>query len=229
MDKRAVVLLSGGLDSATCLALAKARGFACYALTFDYGQRHAYELAAAKKVAQSLGAIEHKIMPLNLNLFGGSALTDNSIDVPQYDGSTNIPLTYVPARNTIFLSIALAYAEVVQANEIIIGASCVDYSHYPDCRPEYFSAFQALANLATKVGVEGTTPIINTPLLHLSKAETIQAGHNVDVDYSLTVSCYQTDVQGRACGECDSCYLRRKGFHEAGVADLTLYVNEAYA
>lgn len=220
--KNAVVLLSGGLDSATVLAMAHAQGFTCYALSVDYGQRHHAELAASQRVAQTLGAHEHRVVKIDLTGFGGSALTDNSIAVPQQP-SEGIPLTYVPARNTIMLSLALAWAEVLQAQDIFIGVNAVDYSGYPDCRAEYIEAFQRMANLATKAGVEGSALTIHAPLLHLSKAEIIRQGHALGVDYAQTVSCYQADEQGRACGMCDSCRLRRAGFEAAGVADPTAY------
>lgn len=221
--KKAVILFSGGLDSTTCLAYAKSNGFDCYALSFDYGQRHRAELNAAKKIAAHFSAT-HKMFNLDINQFGGSALTDNQINVPDYDStSKTIPITYVPARNTIFLSVALAWAEVVGAKDIFIGVSHVDYSGYPDCRPEYIKAFQQLANLATKLGVNEGGIQIHTPLIDLSKADTIKLGASLGVDYGMTVSCYQADEQGRACGKCDSCMLRKKGFAEAGVADVTLY------
>ena len=225
MSNKAVILLSGGLDSATCLGLAKAEGLDCYALTFDYGQRHRYEITAAQTVARSLAVIEHKIVAVDLRSFGGSALTDDAMAVPTHVSSMGIPVTYVPARNTLFLAFALGYAEVKGATQIFIGSSFVDYSGYPDCRPEYFEAFQTLANLATKAGVEGQQCTIRAPLLHLSKAQTIQAGAKVGVDYSLTISCYNTTADGMACGSCDSCYYRRKGFSEAGVADPTCYTD----
>lgn len=224
--KKAVVLLSGGLDSATVLAMARVEGYQCYALSFDYGQRHSAELNAAKKVAETFGAIEHQVLHLDLNKFGGSALTDTSIDVPtaQDDSvSEGIPVTYVPARNTIFLSMALAWAEVLEADDIFIGVNAVDYSGYPDCRPEFIKAYEVMANLATKVGVEGYQLKIHTPLIDLSKAQIIRQGINNGVDYSLTISCYAADAQGKACGKCDSCQLRRKGFEDAGVEDPTAY------
>lgn len=221
--KKAVILFSGGLDSTTCLAYAKSKDFACYALSFDYGQKHVAELNAAKRVAAYFGA-QHKIFKIDISQFGGSALTDKAIAVPDYDAAnTAIPSTYVPARNTIFLSVALAYAEVLGAKDIFIGVSHVDYSGYPDCRPEYIRAFQELANLATKIGVEEAGITIHTPIIHLSKAQTIQLGHQLGVDYALTVSCYKADEQGRACGNCDSCVLRKKGFADAGLSDPTLY------
>ena len=220
--KRAVVLLSGGLDSATVLAMARAQGFECYALSVDYGQRHHAELAAAKKVAQTLGAREHRVVTIDLTGFGGSALTDSSIAVPEH-ASSGIPLTYVPARNTIMLSLALAWAEVLKAQDIFFGVNAVDYSGYPDCRPEYVSAFEHMANLATKAAVEGKPLTLHAPLLHLSKAEIIREGVRLGVDYGMTVSCYQADEQGHACGRCDSCRLRREGFNSAGVPDSTRY------
>jgi len=220
--KRAVVLLSGGLDSATVLALARHDGFTCHALSVDYGQRHHAELAAAQRVAQSLGAGQHRVINIDLTAFGGSALTDASIAVPEQP-STGIPVTYVPARNTIMLSLALAWAEVLQAQDIFIGVNAVDYSGYPDCRPEYIAAFERMANLATKAAVEGKRLKIHTPLMSLSKAAIIEEGSRLGVDYGLTVSCYQADDQGRACGVCDSCRLRRAGFEAAGMADPTRY------
>jgi len=222
IQKKAVVLVSGGLDSATVLAMAKDEGYDCYALSFDYGQRHSAELLAAKNVAQKFGVTEHRVLHLDLNQLGGSALTDTSIDVPtvQEDG---IPVTYVPARNTIFLSMALAWAEILKSDDIFIGVNAVDYSGYPDCRPEYIKAYELMANLATKVGVEGNHLRIHTPLIDMTKAEIIQSGLQKGVDYSLTVSCYAADEQGRACGECDSCRLRRKGFEDAGLSDPTIY------
>lgn len=222
MMKNAVVLLSGGLDSATVLAMARAQGFVCYALSVDYGQRHHAELAAAQRVAQVLGAREHRVLNIDLTGFGGSALTDDNIAVPQLP-SEGIPLTYVPARNTIMLSLALAWAEVLQAQDIFIGVNAVDYSGYPDCRAEYIEAFERMANLATKAAVEGHPITLHAPLLHMSKAEIIRQGKALGVDYAQTVSCYQADAQGRACGVCDSCRLRRAGFAEAGVDDPTAY------
>lgn len=220
---RAVVLLSGGLDSATVLAMAKASGLACHALSVSYGQRHQAELNAAARIAHALGAREHRIMHVDLGRIGGSALTDKSIDVPAAGGD-GIPVTYVPARNTIMLSLAMAWAEVLDAREIHVGVNAVDYSGYPDCRPEFVAAFQNLANVATKAGVEGRGPRIQAPLIHLSKADIIRAGAALGVDYSLTVSCYRADPRGQACGTCDSCRLRREGFLAAGVADPTRYV-----
>jgi len=222
--KNAVVLLSGGLDSATVLAMARQQGFACYALSVDYGQRHHAELAAAKRVADTLGATEHRVINIDLTAFGGSALTDSKIAVPEHE-SSGIPLTYVPARNTIMLSLALAWAEVLQAQDIFFGVNAVDYSGYPDCRPEYVAAFERMSNLATKAAVEGHPLTLHAPLLHLSKAEIIQQGIKLGVDYTITVSCYQADEQGRACGVCDSCRLRRTGFELAGIPDLTRYRN----
>ncbi len=224
MKKRAVVLFSGGLDSTTCLAVALSQGFEVYALSFDYAQRHASELEAAKKITHHMN-VQHRIFSLPIHKFGGSALTDKNIHVPEHTGKSDIPVTYVPARNTIFLSVALGFAEVLKATDIFIGVSAIDYSGYPDCRPEYIEAFQKLANLATKEGVEGHHLSIHTPLLYLSKAETIQLGTNLGVDYSLTVSCYQADSQGYACGRCDSCMLRQKGFEDACIPDPTSYLN----
>lgn len=220
--KRAVTLLSGGLDSATVLALARTRGFECYALSVDYGQRHHAELEAAQRVAQALGAHEHRVVKIDLTGFGGSALTDSSIAVPER-ASNGIPVTYVPARNTIMLSLALAWAEVLHAQDIFIGVNVVDYSGYPDCRPEYVAAFERMANLATRAAVEGSPLTLHAPLLHLTKAEIIRQGTKLGVDFSLTVSCYQADEQGRACGRCDSCRLRREGFQSAGEPDSTRY------
>jgi 7-cyano-7-deazaguanine synthase len=225
--RAAVVLVSGGLDSATCLAIARADGFRCHALSFRYGQRHAAELAAAGRVVRALGAVEHRIMDIDLAAFGGSALTDTSIRVPDAGaapGASSIPITYVPARNTVFLSFALAWAEVLHAHDIYIGVNAVDYSGYPDCRPEFIAAFEAMANLATRAGIEdGERLRIRTPLIDLSKAQIIQRGLALGVDYADTVSCYQADAEGRACGRCDSCRLRRLGFEAAGVHDPTRY------
>jgi 7-cyano-7-deazaguanine synthase len=220
----AVVLVSGGLDSATVLAMAQAEGYACHTLAFDYGQRHRAELAAARRVSAALGACEHKVVTLDLRSIGGSALTDSAIAVPE-QRSEGIPVTYVPARNTVFLSIALGWAEVLGARDIFIGVNAVDYSGYPDCRPEYIEAFQHLANLATRAGVEGRPFRIQVPLIQLSKADIIRRGASLGVDYALTVSCYQADDEGRACGRCDSCYLRREGFAAAGVPDPTRYAS----
>lgn len=219
---RAVILLSGGLDSATVLAMARQQGYACYALSVNYGQRHHAELDAAALMAQALGAREHRVIHIDLAAFGGSALTDRGIDVPEH-GTTGIPLTYVPARNTIMLSIALAWAEVLQSQDIFIGVNAVDFSGYPDCRPEYIAAFEKMANLATKTAVEGKPFTLHAPLMHLSKADIVRLGTELGVDYSLTVSCYQADADGRACGVCDSCKLRRTGFQTAGIADPTRY------
>ncbi len=221
-QKKAVVLVSGGLDSATILAMAKSQGFACHALSFDYGQRHRAELVAAAVLAKTLGAVEHKVIKLDLAGIGGSALTDVSIAVPEQP-TPGIPVTYVPARNTVFLALGLGWAEVLHACDIFIGVNAVDYSGYPDCRPEYIAAFQALANLATRAGIEGQRIMIRTPLLSLSKAQIIKEGLRLGVDYSLTVSCYTADDQGRACGACDSCRLRATGFQIAGLPDPTHY------
>ncbi|WP_185067192.1 7-cyano-7-deazaguanine synthase QueC [Pseudomonas brassicacearum] len=221
-EKRAVILLSGGLDSATVVAMARAEGYRCYTMSFDYGQRHRVELQAAERVARDLGVVEHKVIGLNLNGIGGSALTDSSIDVPEAP-SEGIPVTYVPARNTVFLSLALGWAEVLGARDIFIGVNAVDYSGYPDCRPEFVEAFERMANLATKAGVEGQGFRIQAPLQNLSKADIIKAGVKLGVNYGLTVSCYQADDQGRACGKCDSCRLRAEGFTVAGVSDPTPY------
>ena len=225
MMKPAVVLLSGGLDSATCLAIARSQGFACYCLSFNYGQRHLAELEAAERVALALGATEHRILNLGLAQFGGSALTDTNIDVPIAGVQPGIPVTYVPARNTIMLSLALAWAEVLGSRDIFVGVNAVDYSGYPDCRPEYIAAFEKMANLATKAGVEGEGGrlSIHAPLIDLSKADIIRAGTKLGVDYGLTVSCYQADDAGRACGVCDSCRLRAEGFAAAGLTDPTAY------
>ena len=223
MMKPAVVLLSGGLDSATCLAIARSQGFDCYCLSFDYGQRHNAELKAAARVVQALGAKEHRVLNLGLAQFGGSALTDTSIAVPTAGVQPGIPVTYVPARNTIMLSLALAWAEVLGAQDIFVGVNAVDYSGYPDCRPEFVRAFEALANLATKAAVEGKPLQVHAPLITLSKAQIIAEGGRLGVDYGLTVSCYQADADGRACGVCDSCRLRRAGFSDAGIGDPTRY------
>lgn len=223
--KPAVVLLSGGLDSATVLAIAHAEGYACYALSLDYGQRHNAELAAAARVAASLGAIEHRVLKLGLSDFGGSALTDASIAVPE-SPTTGIPVTYVPARNTVMLALALAWAEVLGSHDLFIGVNAVDYSGYPDCRPEFIAAFEHLANLATRAGVEGNRLSVHAPLQHLSKAQIIQRGLELGVDFAQTVSCYQADAAGRGCGVCDACRLRRQGFLGAGVPDPTRYIDE---
>lgn len=222
--KKAVVLLSGGLDSATTLAIAHDQGFACYALSVDYGQRHRSELEAAQKVAQSLGAHRHQIIKLDLAAFGGSALTDQTIEVPIASEEAEIPVTYVPARNTIMLSLALAWAETLQSQDIFAGVNAVDYSGYPDCRPAYIQAFEQMANLATKAGVEGNKLTIHAPLMHLAKKEIIRTGIALGVDYSLTVSCYQADEAGRACGVCDSCRIRKAGFAAAEKADPVSYL-----
>jgi len=225
--KKAVVLSSGGLDSTTAMAIAKFEGFEIYSLSFSYGQRHVVELEAAQKVANALGVTEHLVINMDLNKIGGSSLTDD-IDVPKKRDeqamTREIPVTYVPARNTIFLSFALAWAEVLESSDIFIGVNAVDYSGYPDCRPEYIDAFEGMANLATKAGVEGITKIrIRTPLIHFTKVQIIQKGMELGVDYALTHSCYDPSPQGLACGECDSCFLRKKGFQEAGVKDPTKY------
>lgn len=217
-----VVLLSGGLDSATVLAIARDEGYTCHALTFDYGQRHRIELEAARRVAASLGVIDHRIVPLDLRWMGGSALTDSTIAVPKTP-SEGIPVTYVPARNTVFLSMALGWAEVLGARHLYLGVNAVDYSGYPDCRPEYLDAFERLANLATRAGVEGRPLHLQAPLLRMTKAEIIVRGVRLGVDYSLTLSCYDPDEEGRACGTCDSCRLRARGFAEAGLPDPTRY------
>ena len=221
--KKAVVLLSGGLDSATTLAIARDERFDCYCLSVDYGQRHRAELAAAARVAQAQGAAGHRVLKLDLAAFGGSALTDKNIAVPVDGVKEGIPVTYVPARNTILLSLALAWAEVLGAHDIFFGANAVDYSGYPDCRPEYMRAFEAMANLATKAAVEGNRLTLHTPIIALTKAAIITRGLAFGVDYALTVSCYQADDEGSACGSCDSCRLRRAGFEAAGLADPTRY------
>lgn len=219
---KAIVLLSGGLDSATVLAIARRQGYECFALSFDYGQRHAAELEAARRIARSLGVRQHKTVRIDLREIGGSALTDERIEVPT-DTAKGIPVTYVPARNTVFLAVGLGWAEVIGARDLFIGVNAVDYSGYPDCRPEFIEAFSKLANLATKAGVEGGRFQIHTPLIDLTKAQIIQQGQRLGVDYSLTVSCYQADGDGRACGVCDACRLRARGFADAGVADPTRY------
>jgi 7-cyano-7-deazaguanine synthase len=225
--RNAVVLLSGGLDSATTLAIARSDGFACYCLTIDYGQRHRAELAAAARVAEALGAAEQEVLRLDLTSLGGSALTDVSIAVPMEGVQAGIPVTYVPARNTIFLSLALAYAEVRGAADIFFGANAVDYSGYPDCRPEYMRAFESLANVATKASVEGRKLVLHTPIIALGKGDIIRRGASLGVDYALTVSCYQASADGRACGLCDACRIRRAGFEAAGLPDPTRYVEPA--
>lgn len=227
-SKRAVVLVSGGLDSTTVLAIARRDGFDCFSLSFDYGQRHKAELVAAARSAKAQGSLEHKLVKINLDTIGGSALTDGAIDVPEA-ASEGIPVTYVPARNTVFLSIALGWAEVLQADAIFIGVNAVDYSGYPDCRPEYIRAFQVLANLATKAGVEGKTLEIKTPLMHMSKSDVIREGLALGVDYGKTVSCYQATPEGFACGRCDACRLRKAGFEGLGVDDPTIYAVSAQA
>ena len=224
--KKAVVLLSGGLDSATVLAIAKSQGYECYCLSLDYHQRHVAELQAADRVAKALGAATHRTVNLDLSMFGGSALTDNSIDVPQAP-TEGIPVTYVPARNTIMLSLALAWAEALEAQDIFIGVNALDYSGYPDCRQEYVEAFQRMANLATKSAIEGKTITVHAPLIDMTKAQIVQLGTELGVDYAMTVSCYQADSRGQACGLCDSCRLRREGFLAAGLADPTRYKNHA--
>ncbi|WHI50583.1 7-cyano-7-deazaguanine synthase QueC [Microbulbifer sp. MLAF003] len=220
--KKAVILLSGGLDSATVLAMANADGYECYALGFDYGQRHEAELLAAERVAKAQGAREHKVVKLDLRAIGGSALTDDSIEVPEEE-TAGIPVTYVPARNTVFLSIALGWAEVLGAQDIFVGVNAVDYSGYPDCRPEYIDAYEKMANLATRAGVEGRKLSIRAPLMQMSKADIVREGTRLGVDYSLTVSCYQARPDGAACGRCDSCRLRAAGFADAGLEDPTVY------
>lgn len=221
---RAVILLSGGLDSATTLAIARETGFECYALSIDYSQRHRSELFAAQRIAQTLHAFEHRVVTIDLSQFGGSALTQADVAVPEIETS-GIPITYVPARNTIMLSLALAWAEVLGAHDLFIGANAVDYSGYPDCRPEFIAAFEHLANLATKIGVEGQKIRVHAPLQTMSKAEIIKRGSALGIDFSQTVSCYQADAKGRACGRCDSCRLRREGFAAAGMADPTRYTS----
>jgi 7-cyano-7-deazaguanine synthase len=220
--RKAVVLLSGGLDSATVLAMARAQGFDCHALSLDYGQRHHAELAAARRIALALGVSDHKVLPLSLDAIGGSALTDDSINVPEAGGE-GIPVTYVPARNTVFLALALGWAEVLGATDLFVGVNAVDYSGYPDCRPAFIEAFEHLANLATRAGVEGERFQVRAPLIQMSKAEIIRTGTELGVDYALTVSCYQADENGAACGVCDSCRLRAEGFQSAGVTDPTQY------
>ena len=222
MADRAVVLVSGGLDSATCLAIARARGYDCFALSFDYGQRSVSELAAAKRVVESQGTIEHRVVSLGLGALGGSALTDKNLAVPK-DRTEGIPVTYVPARNTVFLAYALAWAEVIDASAIYIGVNALDYSGYPDCRPGYIGAFQNMMNLATKKAVEGGTIVLHAPLIEKSKAGIIKTGMELGVDYGLTVSCYQADEEGNACGLCDSCRLRKQGFADAQLHDPTRY------
>jgi len=226
MTKKAVILVSGGLDSSTVLAMAKQQDFDCYTLSFDYGQRHRSELFAAAKVSEAMQVAAHKVVSLDLGTIGGSALTDTNIDVPEYE-TTGIPVTYVPARNTVFLSIALGWAEVLGANDIFVGVNAVDYSGYPDCRPDYINAFEQMANLATKAGVEGNKLTVHAPLIDMTKGQIIQAGLKIGVDYAVTVSCYQADEEGAACGVCDSCRLRKQGFIDAGLKDPTRYKNSA--
>lgn len=221
--KKAIILFSGGLDSTTCLAIAKLQGFECYALSFEYGQKHNTELNAAKSIASHFGVKEHKVISIPIGAITGSSLTNDELAVPDYSGNDKIPSTYVPARNTIFLSFALSYAEVVGANDIFIGANYLDYSGYPDCRPEYLNAFETVANLATKAGVEGSRFHIHAPLLKMRKHEIISEGLKLGINYGTTVSCYRADEKGRACGKCDSCTYRKNGFKEAGVIDPTLY------
>ena len=221
-QKRAVILLSGGLDSATLVAMVRAQGYSCYSMSFDYGQRHRAELNAAARVARDLGVVEHKVVGLNLGGMGGSALTDSTIGLPEAP-SEGIPVTYVPARNTVFLSLALGWAEVLNVRDIFIGVNALDYSGYPDCRPEYVESFERMANLATKAGVEGQGFRIQAPLQNMSKADIVKAGVGLGVDYALTVSCYQADEGGRACGKCDACRLRAEGFKMAGITDPTRY------
>jgi 7-cyano-7-deazaguanine synthase len=226
MSQKAVILVSGGLDSSTVLAIALEQSFECYTLSFDYGQRHRSELEAAKRISQIMDVTEHKIVQLDLGSIGGSALTDIDIDVPVTETS-GIPVTYVPARNTVFLSIALGWAEVLGANKIFLGVNAVDYSGYPDCRPEYISSFESMANLATKAGVEGNKLSIEAPLIDMSKSDIIKTGGSLGVDYSLTVSCYQASFEGLACGRCESCRLRAEGFKQAELLDPTRYKNSA--
>ena len=222
--KKAVILVSGGLDSATVLAIAQGAGYTCYAVSFDYGQRHSAELEAARQVAARAKVEEHRVVSIDLSQFGGSALTDESIDVPDANTSEDaIPITYVPARNTVFLSLALAWSEVLGACDIFVGVNAVDYSGYPDCRPEFIRAYENMANLATRAGVEEQQLTVHAPLIDLTKAQIVQQGNELGVDYSLTVSCYQADATGAACGVCDSCFLRREGFANAGIADPTRY------
>ena len=226
MSDKAVVLVSGGLDSSTVLALALQQGYRCYTLSFDYGQRHRSELEAAKRVSELMKVEEHKIVRLDLGTIGGSALTDTTIDVPEQE-TAGIPVTYVPARNTVFLSIALGWAAVLEADTIFLGVNAVDYSGYPDCRPEYISSFEIMANLATRAGVEGKKLSIQAPLIDMTKGEIVSTGASLGVDYSQTVSCYQASIEGLACGKCDSCRLRIEGFNQAGISDPTRYKNSA--
>ncbi|MDA9296191.1 7-cyano-7-deazaguanine synthase QueC [Porticoccaceae bacterium] len=226
MSKKAVILVSGGLDSTTVVAMAKSQGYDCYTLSFDYGQRHRSELVAAQKISELMTVHAHKVVKLDLGSIGGSALTDSSIAIPESE-TTGIPVTYVPARNTVFLSIALGWAEVLGANDIFLGVNAVDYSGYPDCRPEYIKAFETMANLATKAAVEGQKLSIHAPLIDMSKGQIVQAGLALGVDYSNTVSCYQASLEGQACGKCESCRLRRQGFEQAGIKDPTRYQKNA--
>lgn len=221
--EKAVVLLSGGLDSTTALAIAKSKGFECYALSFDYGQKQKSELNSAKKIAKQFDATEHRIMNISLSDFGGSALTDKNIAVPDFKQSDEIPITYVPARNTIFLSYALAWAEVLESQSIFIGVNSTDYSGYPDCRQEYITAFEIMANLATKQGIEGQKITVHAPLINLDKSQIITQGLSLGIDYSLTTTCYQADNEGKACGTCDACEYRKQGFKSAGISDPTKY------
>lgn len=223
MSKKAIILFSGGLDSTTCLVIAKSQAFSCYALSFSYGQKHSIEVKQACKIAERYGVIEHKLLTLPLNDLGGSSLTDSKLPVSDYQGGSTIPNTYVPARNTIFLSFALAWGEVIGAQDIFIGANHVDYSGYPDCRPDYLRAFENMAKFATKAGINGEQFKIHAPLLQMNKAEIIRKGIRLGVDYSQTISCYRADAKNRACGTCDSCTYRKKGFTEAGVPDPTQY------
>ncbi|MFC4251478.1 7-cyano-7-deazaguanine synthase QueC [Sinimarinibacterium flocculans] len=223
--RKAVVLFSGGLDSATVLALAREQGFALHALSVAYGQRHDAELAAARRIAERAGVVEHRLIQVNLDAFGGSALTDRRIDVPETP-SEGVPVTYVPARNTLFLSLALGWAEVIGARDLFVGVNAVDYSGYPDCRPAFIEAFERLARVATKAGAEGQSFVVHAPLIKMSKADIVRTGTRLGVDYAQTVSCYQADAEGRACGRCDACRLRREGFAAAGLADPTRYVGQ---
>ena len=227
--KKAVVLVSGGLDSATTLAIAKNQGFSCYALSFDYGQKNAIELEAAKEICKKMGVVEHKIIKIGVGELGGSALTDNNIDIPTYVEEDSIPVTYVPARNTIFLSIALGYAEVLDSQDIFMGITSKDYSGYPDCKPEFIKAFTDLANIATKAGIEGKPFVIHTPLIYLKKSEVIQRGVELGVDFSKTITCHKPSTEGLACGECDGCYYRKLGFKEAHLVDAIPYARTAAA
>ena len=226
MTNKAVILVSGGLDSTTVVAMAKSQGYDCYTLSFDYGQRHRSELVAAQKISELMTVHAHKVVKLDLGSIGGSALTDSSIEIPESE-TTGIPVTYVPARNTVFLSIALGWAEVLGANDIFLGVNAVDYSGYPDCRPEYIKAFETMANLATKAAVEGQRLKIHAPLIDMTKGQIVQAGMALGVDYSTMVSCYQANLEGQACGKCESCRLRRQGFEQAGIKDPTRYQKNA--